>query len=288
MHKIFIPSKGRWDPNPKTPTNKMISYLNVCKNVDYKFVIEPSEVEQYKKILKEDHIVIMDIEDAGFGINNTTVWILNYTSRLQIYKFFIIDDDIFLLLKRKSWNEEKKYWIMEGLEDWSVVFDEFLQYKDQHFPLMSINFKQTGWLFKESITEFTRCVAFVYYNFDALRYETGYDIFFEKLERFEAKKYTLYIDNYIMASIISMGYKTININNYNFGTPVAGSEEGGCKPFYEKDNHQLECASYVASFFPEFSKIIQKKKRIEVRLKWKEIYEDAKKKLKQISTRDFF
>jgi len=267
VDKIIIPSLGRYEG--MNATNNMVEKLKETEEIEWFFAIKKNEFEGYKKLVGEEHIIILP--DYIKGYNATVKYlILNSGDR-----FFLLDDDIFVILERRDWNKEKKYWRMKKLDDWINMFKEFDKYENN--VQTSLSLKQVGWIYKEDFIVNKRCCAFVHYNYDVFK-KGDKEKFFDALDKFDTKKYKLYLDNYITAVLLSMGYNTLIINNYNFGCPTSSTTKGGCEYDFSENNQQSGSAKYIASFFPEFSKIIKNKGRIEVKLNWKKIYEKSQRK----------
>jgi hypothetical protein len=271
---IFIPSYQRSDYGY---TKNMVKAFTE-HNFDFKFVIEPQEVDKYLKLVGDmKYIHILPNKYCGKGYNIVYQYIV---TQLKKKDFFLIDDDISVLLERKKFNEEKNYWHMKNTDDWPMILREFDKYKD--YPLVGIAAKQVGWLCKDDFMYFAAPYAFVKYNLSILD-KNDYEKFIRNIREFDCERYHLYIDKYSNAILLKMGYITGCLNKYNFGLPTCATAEGGCAQDYKKfDEQQVSCSRYIMNKFPSYAKVLIKEKKhvmtCEVRIDKKALYNYGKNK----------
>ena len=86
-YPIYIVSKGRWK-NPMTANalDKM--------GIDYKIVVEPCELSDYRSIIPKDKILVLPFENLGQGSIPARNWIMEHSIRSGDKKHWILDDNI--------------------------------------------------------------------------------------------------------------------------------------------------------------------------------------------------
>lgn len=112
-YPIYIISKGRWE-NPLTV--KALEKINA----DYKIVVEPTEVGQYKKTIAEERILTLPFHDLGQGSIPARNWVFEHAKQSGAKRHWILDDNIhgFVRLNKNRKIQVHTTATFAAIEDW--------------------------------------------------------------------------------------------------------------------------------------------------------------------------
>jgi len=86
-YPIYIPSKGRFK---NQTTGTLLRYLGV----KFKFVVEPSEAQEYINRFGQDSVLVLPFQDLGQGSIPARNWIWDHAKSIGAKRHWCLDDNI--------------------------------------------------------------------------------------------------------------------------------------------------------------------------------------------------
>lgn len=237
---IIIPSKNR----PECPTAQLL------KGNDFKIVVEPQDIEKYKKWKK--HLVILP--DNNPGLQFVRNFILEYAKRKHMGWVWVMDDDLQHFYKTVQGKNVKC-----NFSEVSKSVEPKLR-KSSKFAIAALEYQQFAWSMSGRMSFNSYCDTCVALNTPLLRkYGVKYD-----LKQFKE-------DRDIVLQVLTKGLNTIRFSKYSFGAPENGSNEGGLKDLYDRKSPERKGAFALEEKWGTGLVAVQVKKngRIDAKINWK-------------------
>ena len=114
-YPIYIISKGRAE------SRLTVKALNKC-NIDYKIFVEPQELNDYRKYIPDDNIIVLPFSNLGQGSIPARNFVWEYSIKMGDKKHWILDDNIrnfkrFNLNYKMKCNNGNFFRVMENFTD---------------------------------------------------------------------------------------------------------------------------------------------------------------------------
>jgi len=260
MYKVYIPTKGRAN---NLYLNRLVDVIKVKPIL----VVEPQELEEYNKAYKNKvYYEVLAKDNMGY---NYLIKKLYKTIKLFNFNAFIIDDDICNIYLK----EVGKKRLNLGIENINFALNYISCYTP--YALTGSVFKQHQWVCETDFQDFGRPSAFVYIKGNEITDEV-----LSYFNRYDILSYRLKADIMFATACLYNGLKIGMCGRYGFTTPDMAKSKGGCYDDYQTDQQSL-CSKEIHNIVgSNFSSVIHRRGRTEVKIAWKKLY-DAKVKTKQ-------
>lgn len=242
--QFFICSKGRAG---KTRTDALLEEIFV----DYAFIVEPEEAEEYTRHLRP-HGSVITLPEGGRGLPYSRERTKEIATQAHEH-FVVLDDDIIgfaEVIDGKTWKCSP------------VVLLKALEYfKTSGLALMSFEYQQYAWSQKKSISLGKACDCCVFFN---SRRTEG--VHFD--ERFRLKG-----DREFCIQLAMLGERFGRMNRYAISVPSLGTNDGGLHDLYKQKEDEKYAYLLYKKYGPKVCKLIRKKDgRIDVKIDFNKFY----------------
>jgi hypothetical protein len=242
MKKILIPSKGRYGKS------NLLTEIN-DKMANAAVFVEPQDFENYR--LCYPNIEIVNIGDNNRGLPYSRNKISKYATENNLDWYWLLDDDVTIYKVEESGKQ-----IKGGI---SYLNDaENLIINNENIAQGSLEYKQYAWSSPKKISFDGYCHCAVLINVALCK-----DIFCD--ENLQLK-----IDQDFSIQILKKGFSNMRISCYAVGSPKNGSNVGGLKSVYYKEEEN--CYKMIEKWGEVIcQKIIKNDGRHDIKINWGKI-----------------
>lgn len=243
--QFFICSKGRAG---KSTTDRLLEEIEV----DYAFVVEPSEVDAYKHFLKP-HGKVISLPLDGQGLPYSREFTKNLAS--SVHKHFVMLDDDIISFSTVKEGKTKKC-------SPSVIIEAFDVFKESGLAMMSFEYQQFAWSQKEKFSIGKACDCCVF--FDAKKTASAhYDPAVIMKE-----------DRDFCIQVASLGGKIGRYNRIAISVPSLGSNDGGLSGLYKDGEDDRSAIRLYKKWGPKICKLVRKKNgRLDCKIDFKKFFQ---------------
>ena len=246
MPQYFICSKGRAG---KTSTDKLLEEIPV----DYAFVVEPQEAEEYARNLRP-HGSIIVLPEGGRGLPYSRERTKEAATGGGQEFFAVLDDDIkgFAEVKDGKTTKASPAVLLAGME----------YFKTSGLALMSFEYQQYAWSQKGIVSTEKACDCCVFFNTKRTR-----DVHFDETMRLKG-------DREYCLQLAMRGQRFGRMNRYAISVPSLGTNIGGLHDEYRRKEDERYAVKLYKRYGPKVCKLVRKKDgRIDVKIDFKKFYE---------------
>lgn len=243
--QFVICSKGRAG---KTTTDRLLEEIPV----NYAFVVEPQDVEDYRRCLKP-HGSVISLPMDNQGLPYSREFTKNLAS--SVHKHFVmLDDDIISFSKVKEGKTKKC--------SPSALIDAFDVFKESGLAMMSFEYQQFAWSQKQKFSMFKACDCCVF--FDAEKTASAhYDPAVIMKE-----------DRDFCIQVASLGGKIGRYNRIAISVPSLGSNDGGLSALYKAGEDDRSAIRLYKKWGPKICKLVRKKNgRLDCKIDFKKFFQ---------------
>jgi len=253
MFEVYIPTKGRAG---NLYLNRLIEVINNRVTL----VIEPQEFNSYYDLYKDKvNYIKLDKDNMGICYSANHIYNMIYTNK---QKAFIIDDDIANIYRKYVGGKRETC----GIESINEAM-EFVA-STTPYAVTGLVFKQHIWLCETEYIDFGRPSAFVFIKGEVLDTKV-----FDYFHKYDIIKYRLLSDVMFASSVLYSGLKIGMCGKYGFTTPDMAKTKGGCFNDYQTDQQSI-CSKEIHNIVGNnFSSLIERRGRTEVKVAWKSLYQ---------------
>lgn len=239
---IYIPSKGR-------AGNQKTADLLTEAGLRFAIVVEPQELEEYKKA--HPKYTFLALEENDKGIAYVRNCILDYKKHLTPESGWIciLDDDISGFGDTKDKRTVKK--------DATILLRAFNTFKRFKKAVNGLNYDHLAWCASKPLSENRFCEVAVFLYIPAISWAYRGE--------FDLKE-----DRDFCLQAIKAGAGTLRANELWFSCPSVGTNKGGLQQKYQEKRDE-ESVRRLAAEWPGVVEPLQKKNRLDMKVNWKNL-----------------
>lgn len=242
MKKLLIPSKGRYGKS------SLLNEINE-KNANAAVFVEPQDYENYKNCYP--NIEIVNIGENNKGLSFSRNNISKYATTHNLDWYWLLDDDV-TIYKVEENGKQIKGGISYLEEAEKIILP------NKNLAQGSLEYKQYAWSNPKKISFNGYCHCAVLVNAILCK-----DIFCDE-------SLDLKIDQDFSIQILKKGYTNMRISSYAVGSPKNGSNVGGLKSVYHKEEEN--CYKMINKWGDVIcQKIIKNDGRHDIKINWGKI-----------------
>lgn len=243
--QFLICSKGRAG---KSTTDRLLEEIPV----DYAFVVEPQDVNDYKRCLKP-HGSVISLPMDNQGLPYSREFTKNLAS--SVHKHFVMLDDDIISFSTVKEGKTKKC-------SPSVLIEAFDVFKDSGLAMMSFEYQQFAWSQKQKFSIGKACDCCVFFNAEKTA-SAHYD-----------KSVVMKEDLDFCIQVAMLGGKIGRYNRIAISVPSLGSNDGGLSALYKAGEDDRSAIRLYKKWGPKICKLVRKKNgRLDCKIDFKKFFE---------------